>query len=281
MSRRGRAALLGVIGSLGVFWVGCNHVDQDTYGPGRDLRRPPKVGPAPAMLGATALATHADFDRVEAQFVARASLPELLELYNAVLVRRPDDPLLLMRTALLVVEGPGASRSLARAFGLSDRLRQVAPDAADTEYLRIALERVVVRDPMTGAFFVPAGQESIARQLEEHLRAFIQANPTYHGPHGATVAELQKELDTLRAVIAGLTPDAEPTGKVKRVAPLTGDDLELWKHALDFYTVHETVGRVAACEEAGAALARRSIPELEELTRARCPDLVPARREGR
>lgn len=248
----------------------CDHAPEALLGPARDLRGAPAPELPPPALAEWPLRTHADYDALEAAFEARASLPDLASLLLGVAERRGDDPLLLARVALLWLDGRAGERSLKLVFDLVDKVRALAPDAADTRYLLLAVKRAVVWDAAARSASVPAGQEDIARRFLEDVDALLSAAPDYVGPGGVTAAMLRGERAAVASTLDRASAESPPAAPGDG-APLDGGEAALWRSWAAFVITLEASGTRKACNLAHEVLSANPPGDIAALVRARCP----------
>ncbi|GMV38949.1 MAG: hypothetical protein AMXMBFR64_06650 [Myxococcales bacterium] len=248
----------------------CDHAPEALLGPSRDLRGAPAPELPPPVLAEWPLRTHADYDALEAAFEARASLPDLASLLLGVAERRGDDALLLGRVALLWLDGRAGERSLKLVFDLVDKVRALAPDAADTRYLLLEVKRAVVWDAAGRSASVPGGQEDIARRFLEDVDALLSAAPDYVGPGGVTAATLRVERAAVASTLERGSAESPP-GATADGTPLDQDEATLWRSWAAFVVTLEASGSRKACNLAHDVLAADPPGDIAALVRARCP----------
>lgn len=163
-------------------------------------------------LAPVSLATQADFDAFEDDYIGRTPIQTLVSLYDTLSqgaepATREADAILLQRLTLLHLRAAERAERLQAAFAVADRLNSAAPDSPHTIWLLAHVKRILL---MSGSrdntFRLTERTRDIAERLRADWERLLKVAPRYVGPGGEGAEEVARELASLQAALA-----AEPS----------------------------------------------------------------------
>jgi hypothetical protein len=160
-------------------------------------------------LGALDLADAAGFDRLDRVLADSGIDP--LRVYDDLARLAPGNRLVLFRAGVAAAD-VGGDKARSVAEGVLARLRELAPDDADTRYLGLVVERGRLAGP-DGAVRVDGRSVEAARRLVEQAATFASSEASWIGPMGAsatTVLRLGREVGDAIAAFEADTPPGSP-----------------------------------------------------------------------
>jgi hypothetical protein len=263
------------IGMALFLWVsGCDVVATDSLSPTVSLRTPVSE-PIPPALGAHALLSHGDFDRLEEDLESQGKRAELVALYEELRQQRPDDVLLQVRGLFYGLRGGGfrEASAIMEKITVLEKNHSKNPDVLFLSgmFHCARMDSGIVsglglpNDPLTGVFstvdpVVSQGPAELERR-REGVMAIVQAwggiamnHSEYVGPRGISAMELG-----LRAKAFLISMESHRKGERLQARPgkVSVGETEFWKRAVQFHMALRGGDKSGACqhgEEAFEAL---------------------------
>lgn len=201
----------------GVWVSGCDHQPPIELNDTIELRYGGQLGVETGIpLRMQQLESHADFDRVENAFKARAQESALIEAYEGLLENRPDDVLLATRIGNLRLRLGGVSQ-VPKVIPLAERLRKThGSDANVKNLLAESAFYLLPRSHREGSFDLqdyPSNPPGDLSQGMGQPRAVAQTalrlwkevlsstDDQYRGAHGWNRSHIQKRVDALEGAL--------------------------------------------------------------------------------
>lgn len=153
-------------------------------------------------------------DSLEASWNGRASTDALAEALAALAAEHPpSEPLLLQRVAMLRFERASrAQQGLDRAIAAGSDLRKLAPDSPETLYLEGWIPWTLLGTRTSPVS--PADMRTFVQSVVARWGTLLEKFPTYQGPHGVDAADIAREVERFRAMLAHMpaapVPDSPP-----------------------------------------------------------------------
>ncbi len=149
-------------------------------------------------------------DALETSWNGRAATDGLADALAALAAEHPpSEPLLLQRVAMLRFQrASGAQQGLDRAIAAGSELRKRAPDSSETLYLEGWIPWTLLgtrASPMS-----PSDMRTFVQTVVSRWGALLETFPNYKGPHGVDAADIAREVQRFRGMLAHLPPAPAP-----------------------------------------------------------------------